>query len=243
MRKNADRNEVVTDQLPILMYHRIASTGSPLLARHRVTPEAFENQLAYLRAAGYHGVRLEDWRAAREQRKPLSGRAVSITFDDGYVDFLTHAWPLLKRYGFSATVFLVADAIGGSNHWDHALGEDVPLLGWKEIRHLQDEGVEFGSHSASHRPLTTLSAAEIVREGARARAILQRGLGVPVRAFAYPYGDQDQVVAHLIGGCGYIYGLSCVPGRSRIQDSLLVLPRIEVFNSDGHKEFAAKLVT
>jgi len=232
---------VVTDRLPILMYHRVAPTGSPATARYRVTPEAFEEQLCYLRDAGYYSIKLEDWHAAMEAKRPLPGRAVLITFDDGYLDFLSYAWPLLRRYGFSATVFLVADKIGRANSWDHVTGEEVPLLGWQEVCQLRDEGVKFGSHSASHRPLTALSLAEVVREGARSRAILERGLGAPIKAFAYPHGDADQVVQHLIGACGYIYGLSCRPELSKFRDPLLALPRIEVAGSDSLPQFVAKL--
>jgi peptidoglycan/xylan/chitin deacetylase (PgdA/CDA1 family) len=223
------------------MYHRVAPTGSAAMTRYRVSPEAFEEQLSYLRNAGYYSVSLEDWRVAVEAKKPLPGRVVLITFDDGYVDFLTHAWPLLRRYGFSATVFLVTDGIGQSNAWDWVCGEQVPLLGWEELYQLEGEGVEFGSHSASHRLLTTLSPAEVVREGARSRTMLERRLGVPINAFAYPFGDTDRVVQHLIGACGYIFGLSCRPGLSRVEDSLLALPRIEVTGSDRFREFIAKL--
>jgi peptidoglycan/xylan/chitin deacetylase (PgdA/CDA1 family) len=232
---------VVTDRLPILMYHRVAPAGSATMTRYRVSPEAFEEQLCYLRDAGYYSISLEEWRTAVEAKKPLAGRAVLITFDDGYLDFLTHAWPLLRRSGFTATVFLVTDAIGQSNAWDWAYGEEIPLLGWQDIARLQSEGVEFGSHSASHQALTTLSPADVVREGMRSRTILERQLGVPINVFAYPYGDTDQVVRHLIGACGYIFGLSCRPGLSRFEDSLLALPRVEVTGADRFQDFIAKL--
>jgi len=238
---NGDVQAVVTNRLPILMYHRVAPDGSPAMARWQVTPAAFEEQLRYLRDAGFYSVRLEEWRAAMVARRPLPGRAVLITFDDGYLDFLTYAWPLLKSYGFSAIVFLVVDEVGRSNRWDRVYGEEVSLLGWKEIRRLQDGGVEFGSHSASHRPLSSLSLVEVVREGARSRAILERGLGVPVKAFAYPYGDVDRVIEHLIGACGYVFGLSTRQDRSTFYDSLLALPRIEMTGSDGLQEFVARL--
>ena len=231
----------MTDRLPILMYHRIAPTGAASLARYRVTPEAFEGQLRYLHGAGYYSVSLEDWRLAMRNKEPLPGRAVMLTFDDGFMDFMIHAWPLLRLYGFSAIVFLVAEEIGGTNRWDRVHGEEVPLLGWKQIRHLRDEGIEFGSHSASHRPLTALSPTEIVREGARSRAILERGLGLPVRSFAYPHGAENQVTRHLIGACGYIFGISCQPGFSGFSDPLLALPRIEVAGSDTLEEFVIKL--
>ncbi|MBE9127585.1 glycosyltransferase [Coleofasciculus sp. LEGE 07092] len=234
---------VVTDRLPILMYHRIAPTGSPKMNRWRVTPQAFEEQLCYLRDSGFYSVTLEDWRKAMASRKPLTGRAVLITFDDGYRDFLTYAWPLLKQYGFSATVFLVADKVGQSNSWDYLYSEELPLLDWQHIQQLQAEGVEFGSHSASHHPLTSLTVAEVVREGARSRSILEQQLGFPIRSFAYPHGDFDPVVEHLIGACGYVFGLSCRSGRARFEDRLLALPRVEVMGSDSLQEFVGKLTS
>jgi peptidoglycan/xylan/chitin deacetylase (PgdA/CDA1 family) len=232
---------VVTDRLPILMYHRVSPTGSAAMTRYRVSPEAFEGQLRYLREAGYYSLSLEDWRVAMQTKKPPPGRAVLITFDDGYLDFHTYAWPLLKRYGFSATVFLVTGAVGQSNSWDRAYGEQVPLLGTRAMIQLRDEGVTFGSHSVSHRPLTGLSPEEIAREGIESRLTLERSLSVPIHAFAYPYGDTDQVVQHLIGACGYIFGLSCRSSLSNFEDSLLALPRIEVGGSDRFQDFVAKL--
>ena len=234
---------ILTDRLPILMYHRVAPTGSAAMTRYRVSPEAFEHQLRYLRDAGYYSASLEDWCLAMQTKTPLPGRAVLITFDDGYLDFQTHAWPLLQRYGFSATVFLVTGAIDESNSWDRAYGEQVPLLGQRELLQLQDEGVTFGSHSISHRPLTGLSPADVVREGLGSRLTLERMLGLPTQAFAYPYGDTDQVVQHLIGACGYLFGLSCRHGFSSFDDSLLALPRIEVGGLDRFQDFVAKLST
>jgi peptidoglycan/xylan/chitin deacetylase (PgdA/CDA1 family)/2-polyprenyl-3-methyl-5-hydroxy-6-metoxy-1,4-benzoquinol methylase len=232
---------ILTGRLPILMYHRVAPTGSAAMTRYRLSPEAFEHQLRYLRDAGYYSASLEDWRLAMQTKTPLPGRAVLITFDDGYLDFQTYAWPLLQRYGFSATVFLVTGAIDESNSWDQAYGEKVPLLGERELLQLRDEGVTFGSHTVSHRPLTGLPPADVVREGLSSRLILERRLGLPIHAFAYPYGDTDQVVQHLIGACGYLFGLSCRHGFSSFDDSLLALPRIEVSGLDRFQDFVAKL--
>ncbi|RPJ58852.1 MAG: glycosyltransferase [Acidobacteria bacterium] len=234
-------NAVNTARLPILMYHRIAEQSDETLARYGVTPRAFEEQLRHLRQAGYRSVSLEEWRRAMKDEQPLSGRAVILTFDDGYLDFLTCAWPLLKRYGFSATVFLVAEQIGTTNRWDSERAKEARLLGWSDIRHLRSLGVEFGSHSASHRPLSALSPLEIVREGARSRAILERELREPVSAFAYPHGAQDQIVQHLIGACGYVFGLSCEFRLSSFFDSLLGLPRIEVKGSDTLEGFVGNI--
>lgn len=240
-RAEAQEDQTRSDRLAILMYHRIAPSGGAATARYRVTPQAFEEQLRYLRDAGYYSVSLEQWQAAAETKQPLPGRPILLTFDDGDLDFLTCAWPLLQRYGFSTTVFLVAERVAGVNAWVNAFDETLQLLGWDEIRHLRDQGVVFGAHSASHLPLTSLTVADVVREGARARSIIERELGRSVTAFAYPYGDFDPVVQHLIGACGYVYGLTCRVGKSRFQDNLLALPRIEVAGTQQFQDFVASL--
>jgi peptidoglycan/xylan/chitin deacetylase (PgdA/CDA1 family) len=233
--------KVVTARLPILMYHSVSADGPSDLARYRVTPAAFEEQLRYLRDSGFRSVTLEQWRLAMEAKRPLPGRAVIITFDDGYRDFLTEAWPLLAKYGFSATVFLVAGRVGGINEWDKDYGQELSLLGWEEIRALQQEGIEFGAHSMSHRPLTELSIEEVVREALRSRTTLERSLETHIRAFAYPYGASDGAIHHLVGACGYTFGLTCRPGPSRFEDSHLGLPRIEIRGDYKLQEFAAKV--
>ena len=230
-----------TYQLPILMYHQVAPSGPDYLARYRIRPNAFEEQLRYLHDEGFRTIDLEEWRRAMQANKPIPGRAVILTFDDGYLDFINYAWPSLKRYSFSALVFLVADKIGQSNSWDNMRGEEVPLLGWKDINQLQNNGIQFGSHSATHPYLTGLSHAGVVNEGARSRAILERGLKKAVTAFAYPHGSEDQAVQHLIGACGYIVGLSCRPGPSKFNDPLLALPRIEITGSDDIRDFISKI--
>jgi peptidoglycan/xylan/chitin deacetylase (PgdA/CDA1 family) len=165
-----------------------------------------------------------------------------ITFDDGYQDFKTHAWPLLKRYGFSALVFLVTGDVGGSNRWDAVYGgEPISLLGWDDVRQLRDEGVEFGSHSVTHPYLTGLPNEDIIREAARSQMALEREIERPVLAFAYPYGDMDEIVQHWIGACGYTFGLSCRPGPATHDDSLLALPRIEIIGTGTVEDVKRKL--
>jgi peptidoglycan/xylan/chitin deacetylase (PgdA/CDA1 family) len=237
----AETPTVRTSRLPILMYHRVAPIGPPALSRYRVTPEAFEQQLSHLRDAGYYSASLDDWRIAMELSQPLPGRALHITFDGGYCDFMTYAWPLLRQYGFSASVFVATDQIGGLSTGNQRYDEGLPLLGWEDLRLLQAEGATIGTHSATYTPLTALSIADIVRDVSRARGTLERGLGIPVTSFAYPYGDQDEVVRHLVGACGYIFGLSCHSGIGQFDDQLLALPRIEIAGSDTLEQFVTKL--
>jgi peptidoglycan/xylan/chitin deacetylase (PgdA/CDA1 family) len=216
-------NNSITEKLSILAYRRISPDGI-----NAITPEVFEQQLQYLKDSGYYSATWEDWQNAKLTKTPLPGKAVLITFDGGYLDFLTYAWTLLKRFDFTATVFLVAESIGKTNSWEKAEFEQVQLMEWPEIRQLRDAGIEFGSMSATYQPLTGLSPTEIVREAAKSRAILERGLGKYVKCFAYPYGDVDEIVAHLIGASGYSFGVSYKSTISNFNDSLMSLPRLQV---------------
>ncbi|MEG4453604.1 sulfotransferase [Microcoleus sp. N9_A1] len=216
-------NHSITKKLPILSYRRISPDGLDA-----VTPQIFEQQLHHLKNLGYYSASWENWRSAKLAKTPLPGKAVLMTFDGGYLDFFQYAWPLLKRFDFTATVFLVAESIGKTNSWEKAEFEEVHLMGWPEILQLREAGIEFGSMSATHQPLTALSPTEIVREAVKSRAILERGLEKPVKCFAYPYGDVDSIVAHLIGASGYTFGVSYKLNYSSFDDSLLSLPRIQV---------------
>jgi peptidoglycan/xylan/chitin deacetylase (PgdA/CDA1 family) len=141
----------------------------------------------------------------------------------------------------SASVFLVAEKIGRTNEWDQHYGQELQLLGWNEIRELRKEGIEFGSHCLTHRPLTELPIDEVAREAARSKAMIEKGLGARVRALAYPYGASDGAIHHLAAACGYTFGLTCRPEPSQFHDSYLALPRIEITGHDGLREFVKKL--
>jgi peptidoglycan/xylan/chitin deacetylase (PgdA/CDA1 family) len=217
-----------TSTLPILMYHRVATDGPAGLARYRVSPDDFEAQLAHLRSAGYTSVTFEEWRQAMATKHPLPGRRVLLTFDDGYRDFLVEAWPRLKRYGFSATVFLPTAHIGGTSSWDQAWGEPAPLLDWSEIFALDREGVQFGAHTVTHSPLTSLTPTAAAAELLRCRTVLQENLGERVVSLAYPFGDHDAVIRTIAASCGYLYGVSCENRAAGFYENLLALPRREV---------------
>ncbi len=230
------------DRVHVLAYHRVAESGSEALAPYRVAPAAFEEQLRYLRDHGFTGITFDDWSLHVVHGASIPSNAVLITFDDGYRDFKDHAWPLLERYGFSATVFLVADQIGGTNSWDEGeFGETVPLLDWREIRELQAAGARFGSHTASHAWLPDLSWRQVVRELRRSRRVLEQGLGAPVSALAFPWGAFNQPIQLLTGACGYEFGLSTAEGACTANHSLLAMPRLDVAGTDTLDDFAAKL--
>jgi peptidoglycan/xylan/chitin deacetylase (PgdA/CDA1 family) len=158
-----------------------------------------------------------------------------------YQDFADAAWPLLKRYGFTATVFLATDHVGGRAQWDSAYGEAAPLMSWDTVRRLKKEGVSFGSHSCSHRTLTSLSPADLNKEVGVSRQIFAAELGVAPKGFCFPYTDFSPAVIDAVKSTGYSYAVAGnVPGN--LPPNPYALPRIEIRNDDDLDSFIAKLL-
>jgi peptidoglycan/xylan/chitin deacetylase (PgdA/CDA1 family) len=190
-------------KLTILMYHKIDEV--PDGARHPanfVRPSAFVEQLDALTEWGYRTIGFDEWLSYRDTGSAIPDKPLIMTFDDGYACFDEHAWPELKRRGMSATVFLVASQIGGLNVWD---SDEIsfPLLDATRIRALQRDGVMFGSHSVSHRPLAHIPAEDTALELVRSRALLRDLLERDVDAFAYPFSNQSSAVRALTKSAGY----------------------------------------
>src|SRR5439155_18169969 len=124
----------------------------------------------------------------REHRLPPA-KSVVLTFDDGYADNRLLVAPILERHGFPATIFLVS-AAGGRNGWDKRPDELAgrPLLSLDEARQMLTGAIKFGSHSRTHRELTSLAQHEVEAEVAGSRREMETALGVPINSFAYPSG-------------------------------------------------------
>lgn len=227
--------------VPILMYHRVAPDGPAALARYRVTPEAFEAQMRCLRRNGFWGVTPERLLEALTLNRPLPGRPVMITFDDGYADFQEHAWPVLKRHDFAPTLFVVTEKVGGAADWDAEAGDAAPLLDWAQIRELAAEGVHIGSHGSSHRALTSLAVADIYREAIGAKSEILRRTGRAPTAICYPYGAADPIVEQVSEECGYRLGFSVRPGRASLASHPFRLPRVEISGFDDLDAFVRKI--
>jgi peptidoglycan/xylan/chitin deacetylase (PgdA/CDA1 family)/GT2 family glycosyltransferase len=225
--------------VPILMYHRIADRddGPADLAQYRVTPQAFEAQLRWLRQNGYHGITPGEWRAAIDSNRALTGRPVMLTFDDGYRDFATTAWRILGRFGIPATVAIVTDRVGAGAEWDARFGQPAPLMDWAQVQQVAAEGAHIASHSASHAALTTISAADTLREALRSRAAIERAVGIAPEAVVYPYGIHDPVAVRAFAAAGYTIGLGTWDDTATMLDDPMHLPRIDVNGFDDLDSF------
>jgi peptidoglycan/xylan/chitin deacetylase (PgdA/CDA1 family) len=227
-------------EIPILMYHRVANVGPAGLEQFRVDPTLFDEQLSALRDDGFSTVGLTDGVDLLSQGGVVTGKPVIITFDDGYQDFLT-ALPSLKKFLFTATVFLVAGRIGGSAEWDASYGETAPLMSWPEILEIAGEGTELGCHSLNHRPMTEMNYSDLLRDTRHAREILESRLETPVTHFAYPYGAENTTVRSVIAALRFSSAVSCRPAVARQGDEILSLPRIEVRGSYTPEELIVQI--
>ena len=218
-------------KIPVLTYHSIDDRAVDDSASVVSTSlEIFRQHIAFLGRSGYHGIRLSELTSLLAEGKPLPERAVVITFDDGYHNFYSHAWPILRESGFAATVFLVTGYCGKDNGWPghEPVNGRQPLMGWPEIRELHSQGVEFGSHTVTHPDLRRLPKGRVESELSDSKARIEDELGARVSQFAYPYGYFDSdikatVEREFAGAC------TTKLGRVAIESDPHELPRIEMY--------------
>jgi peptidoglycan/xylan/chitin deacetylase (PgdA/CDA1 family) len=231
-------------RLPVLMYHGVSDelddTVSPYY-RTVTSPDIFAEQMTLLRHAGYEALSLRE--GLERLRLKKTGKLVVITFDDGFRDFHTHAFPALRRQGFGATVFLPTAFIG---HQPREF-KSRPCLTWDEARELQKAGIEFGSHTVNHPTLYELSFAQIRAELEQSKAVMENELGAPVSSFAYPYAfpsaDRPFVgtFTETLKAVGYECAVTTRIGRVAAQDNPFTLRRLPVNSADDAAMFRAKL--
>ncbi len=209
----------------ILTYHSLDDTGSVL----STSPQVFAEQMRILHELDVEVVSLTKIReglGGASASRPL----VAITFDDGFRNILDHGFPILQRYGFPATIFLVTDYCGKTNDWP---GQPLhikryPLLTWDEIREMSQAAIDFGSHTQTHPDLTMLPAHRVDEELLGSKKRIEDTIGRPVDLFAYPYGIFDHAVrnaaqAHFDLSCSTFLGFV---GR---QSDLFALERLDMY--------------
>ncbi|MGD9628392.1 MAG: polysaccharide deacetylase family protein [Pyrinomonadaceae bacterium] len=174
--------------------------------------------MEFLSVSGYQTVTLNDLIGAFLEKRPLSHRTVVITFDDGFQNFYTTAYPTLEEYGFSATVFLVTDHCGKFNDWS---GNPTKLprsemLSWAQVKELSRFGIEFGGHTRAHRDLTKLSERDIRAEMVGSKVALEDIIGKNATTFAYPYGKLNDRVRQIARD---IFAAACSTNLGKVTSS------------------------
>jgi peptidoglycan/xylan/chitin deacetylase (PgdA/CDA1 family)/GT2 family glycosyltransferase len=227
--------------VPVLMYHAFTDSGEE--DRYIAPRRSFARQMRLLAALRYRVVDFEEIGLALREGRPLPRRSVAITIDDGYADNLEVAGPILRRHGFSATLFLVSSKLGAAADWSsrESATDGRPLLSREQARRMHAEGHRIGAHTRTHRPLPTLAGDEAAAEIGGSRADLEEALGIPVPTFAYPYGELDEAAVGATDRASFVAACTTVPRHARLGDDPLRIPRIEVRGSDTTRRFLRKL--
>ncbi len=221
----------------ILAYHRICDDVAPQLSDWSVSPAVFRRQIWLLRKLGYRGVSVRALLDALDGGD-TSQRLIAITFDDGYLDTITAALPVMEEAHFTATAYIVPDHIGGVSQWEHAAGR-APLAGWDDLSSLVEAGWEIGLHSRSHPPrFDRLAGDELDAELTGGRCEVEARLATQVDTFAYPHGRYSAVALRLLAAAGYRAAVTTEPGAVSISSDRRRLPRYEIKRRDTLVEFA-----
>ena len=221
--------------IPILCYHRFGSDEGKMV----LSPAAFAQQMEYLHRNGYRVLRLSDLYSFLGGARQLPARAVVLTIDDGYNSMYHQAYPVLKRYGFPATVFVYTDFIGARDS-----------LTWDQMKEMVASGlIDVQAHSKTHTNLTLRQPGEsdnkyrerLSTEAATPQDIIQRKLHVNVSSYAYPYGDANGIMLEQLTKSNYRMGLTVDPGGNAFFTPPLLLRRTMILGDQDLEAFKAQL--
>lgn len=211
-------------KVPILMYHYIGNNPRPAdLMRNSlsVSPNNFEEQMKYLQENGFTTITLDTLYLALKKQVFLPNKAVVLTFDDGYADFYSNAYPILLKYGLRATAFIPTGLIGQGYY-----------LSWSQIKEMSASGlITFGAHSVHHSYLPSLSQEKLEFEVMESKRVLQDALGVPINFFAYPYGVADNRVIKAVEKAGFVGAVGTWASKIQSEGTIYDMPRLRVGNT------------
>lgn len=220
-------------RVPILEYHYIRVNPDPhdrLGYNLSVTPADFSEQMDWLRASGYHPIDLGDLRAYFQERRALPSRPVVLTFDDGYDDFYTTAFPILQAHEFKAVSYVVPGFLDHQRYMTSA-----------QVRTIDGAGVEVAAHTMHHVDLTMASPSQLAVEVQGSRRALEQLVGHPVLDFCYPSGKFDNAVVGATGQAGFQSATTEQPGTGHGWADRLTWPRVRVNGGERMDQFVASL--
>ncbi len=215
-------------EVPVLMYHALAPVWHEPL--NNVQPGHFEQHMAYLKQHGYKVLALSEFVDEIKSGREHDRKSVVITFDDGYENNYTAAFPVLKKYGFPVTIFAEVGRIGAPRHFT-----------WEEVKEMSRQGVDIQSHLMTGAYLPGVSREQAVYEMTESRRVLEMNLGRPVHFLAYPIGGFSEDVKQMARQAGYQAAFATNRGYDRTAKDLYELKRIRVKDSDGDVQLWLKL--
>ena len=229
--------------IPVIMYHRVINNPeNEGVYGTYIYEDMFKKHLQYLKDKNYTVITFKDldkigWRNRFEKDK----KYIFITFDDGYKDNYELAFPILKEFGFKATIFLMGSLT--YNEWDVKAGgeKEFPLMSVEMIKEMQDYGIEFGAHTFNHPKLNTLSNEEIEHQIVDVKKPLEEKIGKEIITFAYPYGILNDYAKEMAKKAGYTFALATDSGSVCLSDDLYQIRRIAIFPNTNLFSFKRKV--
>ncbi len=229
--------------IPVIMYHRVINNPeNEGVYGTYIYEDMFKKHLQYLKDKNYTVITFKDldkigWRNRFEKDK----KYIFITFDDGYKDNYELAFPILKEFGFKATIFLMGSST--YNEWDVKAGgeKEFPLMSVEMIKEMQDYGIEFGAHTFNHPKLNTLSNEEIEYQIVDVKKPLEEKIGKEIITFAYPYGILNDYAKEMAKKAGYTFALATDSGSVCLSDDLYQIRRIAIFPNTNLFSFKRKV--
>lgn len=225
--------EKLRREMPVIMYHRfIDNDEDKNVFAPYIHIDMFDKHLAMLKKQGFETLTFEDLADGRTIRRLEPGkRYIMITVDDGYVDNLELMLPVLKKYGFKATVYVVTGET--FNRWDVETEQkerELDIMNAEQVRELSDSGyVEIGGHTLTHPRLSTLSYEQQAHEIETNKQELEAIIGKPLVSFAYPYGDHNEDSKKLAESLGYTFAVATDSGPLKLHEDRFQIRRIAIF--------------
>lgn len=205
--------------VPMLLYHYVEyvkDAKDTIRQQLSISPWVFEHQVRTLAEASYSGLFVDDLADVLDGNMPVPEKPVIFTFDDGYEDFYTDVFPILKQYHMKATVYVVSDFLDTPNY-----------MSGDQVREIAKSGlVEIASHTLRHMNVSTLSVEKARKEIQESKTRLEALIGKNVRNFAYPYGAFTPVTAKIVEEAGYRTAASVVTGSRQSNDNRYYLSRL-----------------
>jgi len=230
-------------QIPVIAYHKIDQPTSDIKLRGAFTsPKNFAKQMLYLKKQNFVFYTASELIDFYRENGGFPARGITVTFDDGWKDNYTNAFPILRDLQIKATVFLVPSCIGRTTVKVVADGEsEREHLALTDIRAMSDFGIEFGSHTLNHKLLHQISLSEIEFEISESKKKIENLLQKPCRVFAYPAGFFTETAQAAVKDAGYIAAFSTVYGANDTVN-LYALNRIEILRRNRFLfQFARKI--
>jgi len=214
--------------VPILLYHSVSTTPSPLIRPFTVTPSAFGDHLDCIVDLGLTPLTVSSFVNGVRGAVRLPKRPVVVTFDDGFADFSEAALPALRDRKILATLYVTTGFLRDGRGRSPIRGFDDRMLAWSQLPDLCAEGIEVGAHGHSHPHLDTISVRAAHDEVSRCKELLQHRLGCEVPSFAYPNGYSSPAVRRIVREAGYSSACSVKNALSSTDDDVFSLARLTV---------------